>query len=146
MHFSSYAFYNVNPLDTHHIIQRSLPPTICMFLAFTGGSVLQHFAVVPVTYCNFQILSSVSANFLNEDTNGLIFQIIMCTFPSNGSWTCYTDMNFDVLKIGCWPPYIIVCGWFVVSVSQLEAKLWNSIENNDNADFSKLGPLLLGRL
>ena len=85
MHFSSYAFYNVNPLGTHHIIQRSLSTTICIYLAFNGDSVLQHFADIPVTYYNFQIVSSVSANFLKEDTNSSLFQIIMCTFLSNGS-------------------------------------------------------------
>jgi len=52
MHFSSYAFYNVKSLDPHHIIQRSMSTTISIFLAFNGGSVLQHFADIPITYYN----------------------------------------------------------------------------------------------
>lgn len=49
LYVSSYAFYNVNPLDTHHIIQRSRSTTICIFLALNGSSMLQHFAYMPTT-------------------------------------------------------------------------------------------------
>jgi hypothetical protein len=70
----------------------------------------------------------------------------MCTFPSNGAQMQYSDTNFNVLKIGCWPTYIIVYKTFAFSAVQLEAELWNNIENNSNGDISRLGQLLLGRL
>jgi hypothetical protein len=57
----------------------------------------------------------------------------------------YTDVNSDILKIGrCHHNNVRVR--FVVPVLKLEFKLWNNIDNNNKGDFSRLGPLLLGRL
>jgi len=60
IYFSSYAFYIVNSLDTHYIIHRPLLAIICIFLAFIGDSMLQHFTDTPIAYCYFQVLSSVT--------------------------------------------------------------------------------------
>ena len=54
---------------------------------------LQNFADTPIAYYNFQVLSSVSVNFLNWDTKSSLFQIIMCTFPTTGSQMWYTNVN-----------------------------------------------------
>jgi hypothetical protein len=44
---------------------------------------LQHCADTPTAYYNFQVLSSVTVNFLNGDANNSFFQIITCIFPQN---------------------------------------------------------------
>ena len=116
IYFFSYVLYKVCSLDICHIIHSSLLAIICIFLAFNGGSLLQHFAHIPTAHYNFKVLRNVTINFLKGNTNSSLFQNTMCIFPSNGSQMTINDVNFDVLKIGHWSPYVIVCEWFIISV------------------------------
>jgi hypothetical protein len=62
----------------------------------------------------------------------------MCIHPSNGAQVWYTDLNFDVLKIGCWPPNVTVCNLPVVALLQLGAIFSNNVDRNDDGNFSML--------